>query len=794
MRGGGGTLLSEVAALRGQVKNFKRSQSETASETTALTDTVADLTAALSAQTASLAASQTSEAAAVSRLAEAGGGALSELRAEKDALLDYVAESLDGVAEVEERNKALKEEVVELGEVRERKEELEEEKASLAAVVEELKVTINDLEESLEKRGEAVEAQKAEMDEMARMQIELLEAVKRADDEKTQVAEESSGLREALDTEGGELKACRLNLRATNGTLNQANSSLAAANSKLTSVLPKLDSADAELRVLRARLKELEGVEEKRDGMEEELGRLRLVNVRVEAVAEDLRGGGGGAASALSKAASLSKADWHSSWANAGSLSLLLPSLGDRVQTLFADAAVLESQLGDVTRLLSGERKDRDGERRSLSDELAGKERDVKDLESSAAALSDSVADLRARNSRAKGAEAAASQLRILWLSHCQEDSAAGADESDVTDVEVVHGVARALYAGRQASGRASQTLQKLVESEAMIGMRTQEVHRLRAESEDTRGQLAALRAGSEAEAAGMRSEGAALAAELESAAELAERQGALAVTLEGRLEALAAERSAASQQHQAARAELDGAGADLREALGRASERGRGAITAADGIDVRPNATAGDVVRCAVRAMDVLGIRAAEAAERLAEARARAEMSEVGNLARANTRTPHGGGGGTELVGTPRARAPSPAGSAAGSAAGSETGDLVTRQKLQVGAMQQKWGLSGEGAEASTPAAGRSALFTRRAEQQQRIDNITRSAASVRTAGGTSSARTPQVSNREGGRGEGGGESEGGGMKRAPSPGTRLLQERLKKAQAAFAGLERKN
>jgi hypothetical protein len=786
----GSKVLAEVAHLRGELANMRAERARLEADSSLMEEAVASSIAENAALTSELEAVRKSESTMKQQFTLLGGDTLRELESEKNALLDYVTESLDSVASLEGQNAELSHAVADLKDFRVRCETLKDEAVAAARTAAELELKLKESSQQEQRSIEQLEDQKAEMDEMARMQIELLEQISASESAKHKLGDDSSALKNELAERQEQIAQTRQNLVATNEALNATNSDLADAKSKLASIVPKMDSADAELRILRTRLAELEKTESENARMQAELTTLRPLKESLECVAGDIRGVTYGSVSAGSKygmdgfegevaaavdashriagdpdtAKRQTRTQWHAGWVNAGSLMKLLPSLGDRVQTLFTDLAMAESQLNDVTRVMSNERKDRDMERRVLSDTCISKEQECKELSKRLKANAEEIQELRSQNERAKGSEAATAQMRTLWLAHCQEEGGGDVANNEVADLEIVHSVARALYTGRQASARANQTLQKLVECEAMINMRGLEVARLQGESDDMLKQLTTHRASSEADIAGLRSEEAALAAELESAAELAERQGALAVTLEGRLEALSAERAMLSSQFHASQKELGDLGRDLREALFRCNERGSGVVQEADGVVVSNNSGTSAVVRSAVVAIDAMNERIGSVQRDLIAAQAKAEMNEVGLLARNN-----------HVLGCTRQASPA-ATPVRSAVADLETTELLMRQKAQVGEMQHKWGLQ------ATPQS-RSRLDRQR-EQQERIDSISKSVASVRSLG--SAMDTPVQNNR-------GGETGGGSVRgRAPSPGTQLLQERLRKAQAAFATLSK--
>jgi hypothetical protein len=250
------------------------------------------------------------------------------------------------------------------------------------------------------------------------------------------------------------------------------------------------------------------------------------------------------------------------------------------------------------------------------------------------------------------------------------------------------------------------------------------------------------------------------------------------------------------STQFHACQEELEGVNAELSRALLVANERSRGSLTdPADGqagLRLGGNSPTGVVVKTAADALSMLADKVGAVTQQLIAAQARAEMAEVTSLARTNV----GAGMGTpagSVAGTPLAASRMSAGvtplmrgsGGAAAAADDGTNELLNRQKQQLGEMQQKWGLSS----VETPGAGGgggSALFNRHREQQQRIESVTKSAMSVRSAA-AAGLSTPLAA----GTGAGAGASTGA-RARAPSPGTQALQERLKKAQAAFKTLSR--
>ena len=168
-----------------------------------------------------------------------------------------------------------------------------------------------------------------------------------------------------------------------------------------------------------------------------------------------------------------SNAEFHQTWATSPHITTLLPSLGDRIQSLFNDLSVCEVQSRNLERVLSDERSERTSERGVLSDSLLSKENECRQVSERLKAVTDEEEELRMQVEKARAASSAVSHLRTVWLSHCQDDNVGGG-----SDMDIVHNVGRALYAGRQAQAGQAANLQKLVESEAMLNMKEVSVGR----------------------------------------------------------------------------------------------------------------------------------------------------------------------------------------------------------------------------------------------------------------------------------------------------------------------------
>ena len=151
--------------------------------------------------------------------------------------------------------------------------------------------------------------------------------------------------------------------------------------------------------------------------------------------------------------------------------------------------------------------------------------------------------------------------------------------------------------------------------------------------------ELGDVRANSEADIAGLKSEETALSSELESAAELAERQGALALTLEGRLEALSAERAMLSAQFHASQNELEQYRSELFAAMNRAVETAKDVVTSSSEFHKISEATSlspvNKVVDSVCLALSVLAGKVPQLSDELIEAQARLEMNQITKIAR---------------------------------------------------------------------------------------------------------------------------------------------------------------
>ena len=440
------------------------------------------------------------------------------------------------------------------------------------------------------------------------------------------------------------------------------------------------------------------------------------------------------------------------------------------IQSLFNDLSVCEVQSRNLEIVLTDERRERTSERGVLSDSLLSKENECRQVSERLKAITDEEGELRMQVEKSRGATSAVSHLRTVWLSHCQDENSGGGG----SDMDVVHNIGRALYAGRQAQAAQAANLQKLVESEAMLNMKELELTRLNSENKEVLRQLSSMKASTDSEINALRSENIGVASELESAAELAERQGALAVTLEGRLEALSAERAMLSAQFHASQTEIEQYRSDLSAALSKAMTLTQDNVTLSSTVDSSspPSAVVVGVCEC----LDKLSSALFDVTNQLVEARARLEMGEVTRLARSTVKAspmPH------VAAATPL---PSTLNDSVLLSSGLSVTETLSRQKRDLAAMNKKY-LGGQFARSAVEVGASASL---RSMQQQ--------TPSISTPTVPRSGMRNELATRGGG---GGGNDKGmstissskkNGVPRAPSPGTALLQERLRAAQAQFS------
>mmetsp|Transcript_18290 Transcript_18290/g.38041 ORF Transcript_18290/g.38041 Transcript_18290/m.38041 type:complete len:635 (+) Transcript_18290:132-2036(+) len=612
--------------------------------------------------------------------------------------------------------------------------------------------------------GKKLEEQQFEIDEMAAMQVELLEQLKISSSEVESKTRTISEQQAEIESRDKEIETLSQNLDNTTNSLSATLSELTVSKDKLSSVIPKLDSADAELRLLRARMRELENVEIENSKLAVEMGVLTPMRSALDGVAEELR-------TSSTFVPGTTKTQFHQGWASSPHLTSLLPSLGDRIQSLLNDLSVCESQSKSLEKVLSDERSERTSERGVLSDSLLSKENECRQVTERLKAVTDEDEELRMQVEKARAASMAISHLRTVWLSHCQDENDAGGG----SDMDVVHNIGRALYAGRQAQAAQTANLEKLVEAEAMLNMKELELTRLSTENKEVLRQMSSMKASTDNDINALRSEGIGLASELESAAELAERQGALAVTLEGRLEALSAERAMLSAQFHASQTEIEQYRSELSAALSKAVALAQDNITLSSTVD--PSSSTSTVVACVCECLDKLSTSLPEVSEQLVEAKARLEMSEVTKLARngAYSATP---------VPVPAPTPSSAVSSALNNSVSSEVGgslpasasasETLSRHKRDLALMQKKY-LGGQFARSAVDASATRSL---RSQQPMSTPVMPRSGsdfAPSATASTSTATKLPSTDNNT-------------KKPRAPSPGTALLQERLRKAQAQFS------
>tara|TARA_B110000305_G_C18893052_1_gene382791 strand:- start:9 stop:437 length:429 start_codon:yes stop_codon:yes gene_type:complete len=138
-------------------------------------------------------------------------------------------------------------------------------------------------------------------------------------------------------------------------------------------------------------------------------------------------------------------------------------------------------------------------ERRVMSDSLITAKEENKTLEGRSEKLTKENEGMRSLVAKAQAAETATSQLRTVYYSHCRENNeekkegrGEGEGEGEynsnsnnnISEGDVVHSIGRALFSGRQAASRLDATLRRLVESEAMVNLKQQELAKVSEQSE----------------------------------------------------------------------------------------------------------------------------------------------------------------------------------------------------------------------------------------------------------------------------------------------------------------------
>ena len=232
-----------------------------------------------------------------------------------------------------------------------------------------------------------------------------------------------------------------------------------------------------------------------------------------------------------------------------------------------------------------------------------------------------------------------------------------------------------------------------------------------------------------------------------------------LCTRAQGRLEALSAERAMLSAQFHASQTEIEQYRSDLSAALSKAVALTQDNVGLCSTVD--HSSSASSVVVAVCECLDKLSCALPDVSDQLVETKARLEMGEVKRLARSTVKS-------------------SPVPSAAATPAASVLNDSVvmssglsatetlSRQKRDLAVMHKKY-LGGQFARSAVEVGVSGSL---RSMQQ-------------------TPTSTPMMQSRSGGGTEmvtttGGGKQRT--VARAPSPGTALLQERLRAAQAQFS------
>jgi hypothetical protein len=227
---------------------------------------------------------------------------------------------------------------------------------------------------------------------------------------------------------------------------------------------------------------------------------------------------------------------------------------------MFVDLSTRDSEATEQANALSAALREHDLERRLLAEQAAARFAQIGTLDERERHLTEENRALSAEAERLRGAK----QIVLDCQAVLATEGSAGPTASGS---EVPSRVA-ALREARDAAAMRAEM------AEAALGETAAKASRLVSDHNESGAELAACRAALEEASASSRREGTArdgelseLKSELEGAAELAERQNALTLTLEGRLDALSSERQLLQQQLAGVTGEAD----DTRAALVRA-------------------------------------------------------------------------------------------------------------------------------------------------------------------------------------------------------------------------------
>ena len=153
--------------------------------------------------------------------------------------------------------------------------------------------------------------------------------------------------------------------KQTNSKLILTTAELQKCELKLNNVVPKLEGCEAELRLLRRKCDDTEMVEQENASYANELKTVRPMMEMLDKVQIDLNKNIDDTGSHIvSNGEGLKqqpmpnkKHVWHTSWVSSPHISLLLPSLADRIRNMHNDLMMVEEQSVETSSLLRSERK-----------------------------------------------------------------------------------------------------------------------------------------------------------------------------------------------------------------------------------------------------------------------------------------------------------------------------------------------------------------------------------------------------------------------------------------------------
>lgn len=470
---------------------------------------------------------------------------LRQAQSERDMLIDYIQTESNTQTQLSVEIESLKSQLTAVQEensaLREESKTALKQKDDVSA----LRQQITTLESQLQNERRISERKDAEIEEMGKMQLELLSQLK----EKTDLADQSGRELSELSTKLLETEQALATARTEVERRGRAE---ATTQQQLNQALKQISQLEPKVASLQSEIRRLEFVEEQRDNIEQKLKSLEreakpaleiqviLTQLSNELELEEHQD--------LDKTLSLSHSlvEHHARWCNLASIQMLEPKLYRRIQSLLSALREAEQQRNQNETQLQFDIRQLQLEKQYAVEQLEAVKNDVASLSAKNADLHSTVATLKEENGQYHRAAAILEDLAIYMrdqsLQYFLQDGPRYSRRSDASSPPFSdwHFLPQAIqHLVKRATGVIDETA-TLKENYARA---CEERDKLNAELQHTRARIQMLehelhvqKDTSSAEGASIRSENMVLRQELQSSAELLEQQNGLCHRLETKL------------------------------------------------------------------------------------------------------------------------------------------------------------------------------------------------------------------------------------------------------------------